>query len=311
MAFSEEQINQLKLLLEVQASGYSDSIDRLHREIINMKKIYDNKICELERSLEFSQNTIDELQKKLVERDQFDKYQAENREALQSMQSQLNKQEDYTRRYNLRIDGVNESGSETNEQTQVKIQKILKDYFDLDNVEIDTAHRIKSSNDHHRNKTVIVRLTNLRDRDHIMRNTNKLKNTNIYINEDLSDGTMKTRKAKLPELKAARDAGQIAYFIRDRLVVKNRIKLNSQSQKQETTPSQRNVPALVAHFNPHAQTFNENLSPLPSPMRRTMETTPIRIQADKTNAASPKLDSQDSASNTKRETRSNSKKGNK
>ena len=185
MAFTDDQIKHLKLMLELQASGYSDSINRLHQEIKDMKNIYDRKIFDLEKSLEFSQNTIDELQNKLKENDQIKRCNDENKTTIFNLQAQLNKQEDYTRKYNLRIDGLSESNAETSEQTQSKVHKLLKDHFDMKNVPIDTAHRIKTKTDNHRTRTVIVRLAKLSDRDFIMRNTAKLKNTNLYINEDL------------------------------------------------------------------------------------------------------------------------------
>ena len=38
MAFTAEQIAYLKTLLEVQANGYKDSIDRLYKDYFNYKK---------------------------------------------------------------------------------------------------------------------------------------------------------------------------------------------------------------------------------------------------------------------------------
>ena len=267
MAFTEDQISHLKLLLEVQANGYNDSIDRLHREMSEMKKHYDEKIRDLEISLEYSYKDMEEIKKSMTPKDVFVKMEDRSRDELQRLDSRINKQEDYSRKHNLRIDGLEEIKSETSQQTEVKVLSIFKEYFNAPNIGIDVAHRIKSSLlSHKNNQTVLVRLKKISDRDFILRNTSKLKNSKIFINEDLCEETLKSRKAKIPEMKTARESGKIAYFIGDKLIIKNRFSpVPINSNRQNHTPT-RPVSSLRNVFSP------PETSPLPSPFQNSQGT---------------------------------------
>ena len=55
----------------------------------------------------------------------------------------------------------------------------------------------------------------------ILKKTNKLKNTGLYINEDFSDEIMLIRKELFKEMKIKRDEGKFAKVVYDKLVVRN------------------------------------------------------------------------------------------
>ena len=261
MAFTKDQILQLKLLLEVQAKGYNDSIDRLHREMSDMKKHYDDKIRDLEISLEYSYKAMDEIKTSMTPKDIFVKLEDKSRDELQRLDSRINRQEDYSRKHNLRIDGLDESKSETSQQTEIKVLNMFQQYFDVSNIEIDIAHRIKSSSNHKNNQTILVRLKKLSDRDFILRNKSKLKNSKIFINEDLCEETLKLRKVKIPEMKTARESGKIAYFVGDKLIIKNRILPTQNAENQQNHSPVRPVSTLRNVFSPR------DSSPFPSPFQ--------------------------------------------
>jgi len=44
----------------------------------------------------------------------------------------------------------------------------------------------------------------------------------MFVNEDLSAETLQRRKDQLPKLKQANQAGKIAYFVLDKLIIKDR-----------------------------------------------------------------------------------------
>ena len=265
MAFTEEQILQLKLLLEVQAKGYNDSIDRLHREMSDMKKHYDEKIRDLEIFLEYSYKAMDEIKTSMTPKDIFVKLEDKSRDELQRLDSRINRQEDYSRKHNLRIDGLDESKSETSQQTEIKVLNMFQQYFDVSNIEIDIAHRIKSSSNHKNNQTILVRLKKLSDRDFILRNKSKLKNSKIFINEDLCEETLKLRKVKIPEMKTARESGKIAYFVGDKLIIKNRILPTQNAENQQNHSLVRPVSTLRNVFSPR------DSSPFPSPFQNSSQ----------------------------------------
>ena len=265
MAFTKDQILQLKLLLEVQAKGYNDSIDRLHREMSDMKKHYDEKIRDLEIFLEYSYKAMDEIKTSMTPKDIFVKLEDKSRDELQRLDSRINRQEDYSRKHNLRIDGLDESKSETSQQTEIKVLNMFQQYFDVSNIEIDIAHRIKSSSNHKNNQTILVRLKKLSDRDFILRNKSKLKNSKIFINEDLCEETLKLRKVKIPEMKTARESGKIAYFVGDKLIIKNRILPTQNAENQQNHSPVRPVSTLRNVFSPR------DSSPFPSPFQNSSQ----------------------------------------
>ena len=86
-----------------------------------------------------------------------------------------------------------------------------------------------------------------------MRNSHKLKGSHTYINEDLSELTNQKRKEKLQEMKNARSAGKIAYFVKDKLIIKDR-----KNQHTSTTP--RRVTSLVEMFTSHTPAHQDNNS---------------------------------------------------
>ena len=154
---------------------------------------------------------------------------------------------------------------------------------------IEVAHRIKVPNNMAQSpRTIIARLVNISDRNNILRNSWRLKNSGIWINEDLCEATIKSRKQQLPNLKAAKNAGKIAYFIRDKLIVKDRNSLKRQAPNATqniasslpVTPPPRRIENV---FSPHAMTLiaeAENMTP------KKKEDQPVDLEAESRNASS-------------------------
>ena len=70
---------------------------------------------------------------------------------------------------------------------------MLKERLDIENVQIERAHRAGRKN---RNKlqTIICKLLRFKDKQNILKKANLLKGTNIFINEDYCLGTVEYRK---------------------------------------------------------------------------------------------------------------------
>ena len=123
MAFNEDQINYLKLLLDVQSEAYKQNLKILHDDIKELKRDYNEQINDLKHSLEFSQSTIDELQKKVKDLETETKDVSKQDIEIKDLRSKISRQEDYSRRINIKLDGIGENENETYEQTIVKVQK--------------------------------------------------------------------------------------------------------------------------------------------------------------------------------------------
>ena len=247
MAFTDDQLRNLKLLLEVQSDAFKSNIQMILDEFKDLKKSSEHEISDLKKSLEFYQGKVDVLEEKVEKLELQLKKSNEETICMKELKKQINKQEDYSRKNNIRIDGVKELPQENHEQTQQKIESIIKNDLKLENCKIEIAHRIQvSKNPSSVPRTIIARLYNVSDRNEILRNSWKLKKTGIWINEDLCEATVSARKQQLPDLKAAKNAGKIAYFVRDRLIVKERSSL-----KRQTTPPP--PPRRLENvFSPHA-----------------------------------------------------------
>ena len=110
----------------------------------------------------------------------------------------------------------------------------MKEKMKIENIKVEFAHRINSKHNKSAPRTIIARLGHDMDRITTLKNSYKLKGSNVFINEDLSEYTLNKRKEKLTEFKSARANGKIAFFDKDRLVVKDRVHQNATAH---ATPS--------------------------------------------------------------------------
>lgn len=221
----------VKLMLEIQLKAYKDSTQMLLNDLMERLRQVESRNKELVHSLEFTQKEVDTLKSgNTVLREELNMLkkdmskQAEVQVKVDKLMEKMNYQEDYSRRNNLRVDGLEEQANETWEVTQDKVQRLIRDKLELGPIEVERAHRVGPRTDSNtgRPRTTIVRFVKFEDRQLVLRNSPKLKKTNIFINEDLCEASMQERRAKLPELKKARAEGKIAYFSHTRLVIKER-----------------------------------------------------------------------------------------
>ena len=170
------------------------------------------------------------------------------------LQLRMDLQEDYSRFNNVRIEGVQEQAGENNEQLQLKITNLLSDKMQMNDINIDKIHRVSSQNENNarpsHSRTIIMRLQKSSDRNLILKNSYKLKSTGVFLNDDVSEGTMKIRKEKMEKLKEARSNGKIAYFIGRKLVIHNRNKnRDSENTADNFTPRRNSVTNLIGVYD--------------------------------------------------------------
>ena len=105
-----------------------------------------------------------------------------------TMESKMNDIEQYSRKHNIRISGLPETGPETAEVTTLKVvqkmNEVLPD-LDLQPEHKDIAHRMgKHKKDRHRQ--IIVKFISRMKKDQILRKRKSFKGTDIFISEDLT-----------------------------------------------------------------------------------------------------------------------------
>lgn len=223
-------------LLQVQERMFKDF---LGITCYNLTKRVDDlvkEVSELKASLHYSQEEIDTIKGNVAEHDETLKginMEIQNlNTAIQNHQPKLTYLENQSRRDNLRIEGLPEDPQETWEMTEGKVAKVLKESLKLDfTPSIVRAHRTGSrtnSQGEKRNKprTVVCKFHDWKQKECILKTAKKIKPKGIYVNEDLAEDTIRRRKELLPKLIQAREEGKFAYFVLDKLIVRNMRKSN-------------------------------------------------------------------------------------
>ena len=195
----------IKTLLESQEKAYKSAIeiitDQLYSKILALK----SKVYNLKTSLEFTQAEVVELkgQVKIFEKDK-----TKSNTKIEAVKHQINEpekrtncQEDYSRRNNLRINGMKERpGGETWEQTACMVSSLLQDKMQLLSVPQEQAHRVGRPLDD-RPRPIVVRFERFIDRETTLRNASMLCGTGKFINEDLCSASQALKTSQLPQLK--------------------------------------------------------------------------------------------------------------
>ena len=106
-------------------------------------------------------------------------------------------------------------------------------------IEIERAHRVdkrkkvggkQSKEEKEKPRTIVCKLKDWKQRESVIREARKVKPKGLYIAEDLARSILRKRE----KMKKARDAGKRAYFILDRLIIRDKI-----SSDQEVASSSR------------------------------------------------------------------------
>ena len=257
----------IKDLMDSQQHAFKACMETLFFPLSLKVEEQTNLIHELRRSLEFTQKEFEEAKSELLlSKNQITRLEELNQKqstTISELKKQISDIEDHSRRVNIRIDGIKETPTETWEQTHVKVKKLLADKLQLPDVKIDHAHRIAPPKSNYtgisKPRTIIARLEKFTDRQLVLRQKAKLRNSDIYISDDVSEYTNSIRKEKFPQLKAARQEGKVAYFNRGNLIIKSKLMkptnpIQTQTEKGATggvsvTPPP-GVTQLVERFTP-------------------------------------------------------------
>ena len=277
MVFTDDQITNLKLLLQIQADSYNDSINRLHQDIKEIKKENELRSCDLQRSLEFSQQEIDELKKELNSfkkengklKAEVDFYNDKIRKMTskhEEMENKIDQIDDRQRRNNLILTGVDEGQNENHEQCQSKVTNILKDKFDIPNPDLNAAYRIgKTYNNKPRD--ILIKFHSSNQRDTVFRKKKILKGQQLFLNEDYCKNTSDIRKSLLAKVQEARNNGLYAYINYREIITRP---LKSSSKRNSNLNTSRVQQAVCAIETTGAVPS----SPIPSPRLQSTPCTP-------------------------------------
>ena len=210
----EEKVGEI---IKAQLENTNNRLDRISQEVVDITK-----------SLGFTQEQLDEELAKLkndVGKIQTDmKYIEDDLLDPEYVMEKLIELEDRSRRNNLRIDGVEETPNETWDICEGKVQDIVVNKLGITaEIEFDRCHRTgKFKKNQAKPRTIVCRLLRFKNKEKILQNSKKLKNTGTFIYEDFCKETMELRKSLWEEVLEHRRQNKIAYLNYRRVVVRDR-----------------------------------------------------------------------------------------
>ena len=199
------------------AKKISGNLEITMQEIESLK----NEVKELKECMEFTQNDLEERVKKCREnmcklkKDRKEIYEHQTdpgyvNDSLTDIRKRLTELEDRSRRNNIQIDGgIAEEPRETWEtweECERKVQHLLSEELDINDVVTERAHRVKvdSHEKKHskklRSRKIVCKLLSFADKARTLKNRHRLKETTHYVNKDFSKETLAYRKNYRKEL---------------------------------------------------------------------------------------------------------------
>lgn len=150
---------------------------------------------------------------------------------IKELENIINYQEDYSRRKNIRINGMEERGPETWEQTATAVTSLPENKMQLPGLVLERAHRVGPHREG-KPRTIVARFSRYCDRRAVLRSGKKLKGTNIFVNEDLCAASQTVKSSQFPMMREARAQGKIAFFRHTKLIIRERTTDNATRQNQ-------------------------------------------------------------------------------
>ena len=139
---------------------------------------------------------------------------------LQLDKEKINDLENWSRRNNIRVDGIQENKDKTWEETERKLKIIIKEELKIQkDIVIERAHRTGEFKEN-RHRTIIAKVLNYKDKNLMLEQAKNMKllKKHIYINEDFSAITMKQRKEMAETVKQMRENGDFAVIRYNKLI---------------------------------------------------------------------------------------------
>ena len=215
--------------IEMNTRVLNGRIDDVMKEVGIMKnsinffqeEVFDKKIKEIHSTMEKLKKDVDKMYEEINSPNANITSTAANDQNIKEIKDKLIDIENRSRRNNIRVEGVKEGDKEDWETSKRKLKKLLNDNLGLDaeNITIERAHRTgKKING--KERVIVAKLLNYEDKEEILKNSYKLKDTGIYINEDYSEETLRKRAELIPQMKKYREEGKYAIIQYDKLIVK-------------------------------------------------------------------------------------------
>ena len=201
-------------------------------------------VAERKASIEFTQSEVANLKPVLTKLEETNKVIINTKQSIALHKNKLEYMENQSRRNNIRVQGIPEAiDGETWNSTERKVKEAIRETLGID-PDIERAHRVERKPKRQRNsqtnisaqttgpRTIVCRLRDWKQKEEILRKVRRVKPPGLFVSEDLAPETLAKREPQLAKLKEAKRAGKVAYFVLDRLVIKDRRPSQNSFQRQ-------------------------------------------------------------------------------
>ncbi|XP_065642310.1 uncharacterized protein LOC136073939 [Hydra vulgaris] len=185
----------------------NERLDKFEKNITqnaNKIKKIEIEIEDIKESLNFNEHVIDKKiesnNKHFLNKIDINKQLEKERTNNEFLNEKIRNLEDRSRRNNLRIEGICEDEVESWDKTEEKVHSFFLQKLGIKSIEIERAHRTGPKKDG-RSRVIVLKLQQYKDKVKILKESARLRGTNIYVNEDFSRETVAIRKKLFAEVK--------------------------------------------------------------------------------------------------------------
>lgn len=148
------------------------------------------------------------------------------KDRITKLEEKLDYQENQMRRNNVIVYNLEENDSENWNQTEEKVKLFVKGFYEIEltDKDVERAHRLGNKLTTKTNpRPVVVKFSNFKIRDNIIRGASKLKGSTYAVSEDFSQKVKEERKALKPYLQQYKEQGRSAHLRFNKLVVDGKV----------------------------------------------------------------------------------------
>ncbi len=240
-------IGFLKQMLEVQDKAYRSSLQIMLEDVKGEIRLLRKDYEEIKTSISFVSgrldtfdNTFKSTETELMKLRQVTKQiEMDIGDGVEDLARNIEYLENQSRRNNVKIFGIPEDDDEKSwDDTESKVKEAIKDKLGIeDEIKIERAHRIGNrSNDDGRQRQrqrdgtrsnngprpIVAKIESWKVKENIVKKAREIKPDGLRFYSDFSQRTLDRRRSQIPALQAARSQGKDAFFVVDRLVIRNK-----------------------------------------------------------------------------------------
>ncbi|XP_071943437.1 uncharacterized protein [Antedon mediterranea] len=177
------------------------------------------KQLDMEKSITFTSDSINDLEKKVTT---YDSEMKDISTTLETEKKKILNLERYSRSFNLRFGGITE---EPNEDATKKIKELLNKTLNLNDIVIETAHRTgKPSTISGKPRHIIVKFIYRPQRFEVLRRAKSImKNSEMFVLEDMPVADIIKKRGLREVMKKAYEEGKKTVFRNGNLYINGKM----------------------------------------------------------------------------------------